>query len=338
MPSIPKYNQNKTNDLNYAKRRVVDAEKKGIANLISPGIKDITRGDAQKIAEQIILYLEEIRILMEKSFGFFDDIEYADGVKYELKNIDFAPKVFALLIIINKFTLKTLSLSRKLRYVIKFVNLSTIEELKNKLVELSDSVDAYLIDLMREFISDLKQRAVLGEKEFIDEVESIVSDIDSSVSESENASQLDLWDPNAWFADTELDFLDGLAGAIRDAIGPGDDESSVGSDFETAISQGRDVVREGLDRFRQPRRKQYVGKRTSEKYEKLAEKFQMDISEVYNILMDAIDSYNEARVKPEEALSERKEMMNREYIGSGRTYSVGNRYAEQLYNSQGLYK
>jgi hypothetical protein len=73
-------------------------------------------------------------------------------------------------------------------------------------------------------------------------------------------------------------------------------------------------------------------------YQWIVNKFSRDASELYDILNNAIDNYNEAKVNPEEVLSKRKEMMNREYIGSGRTYSVGNKYAEQLYNSQGLYK
>ena len=340
MPSIPKYNQRSTDDLNYAKRRLVNSEKKGIANLISPSLKDVTSGDAQKIAEKILEYLDEIMILIQKTFGYFDDVQYSEGTRYELKNISDAPKVFSILIIANRICLKALSLSKKLRHVINFVNSSTIENFKNKLVELSDLVDVYIGDVLNTFLSDLQVRAILGTNDFASEVESIISDLDSA--ESEDASQLDLLDPNAWFNDTELGFLDNLAGAIRDAIGVADDESSESSSsgFQTAIGdeESKDDVQEGLNRFRQPRRRRNVGRRSIAMYQNVASKFQDNISELYNILIDAIDSYNQSRIQPDELLTERKEKMNREYIGSGRVYSVGNKYAEQLYNSQGLYK
>ncbi len=333
MPSVPKYNQRSTSDLNYAKRRVIDAEKKGIAKLVSPGFKDVTNGDAQIIAEKIVEYLDEIIILIQKSFGYFDDVQYVDGTIYELKNISDAPKVFSILILLNKIAVKTLSLSKKLRHVIKFVNSSTIETLKNKLADLSELVDIYLMDVLATFISDLNVRATLGTENFNKEVESIVSDLDSA--ESEDASQLDLWDPNAWFDDTELGFLDNLAGAVRDAIGVADDDES---SFQTAIEESKDDVREGLNKFKQPRTKQYVGKKSVKMYQNITEKFQDNISEVYEILIDAIDSYNEARIETDEVLDDRKDIIKKKYTGSGLVYSVGNKYAEQMYNSQGLYK
>lgn len=339
MPAIPKYNQRSTSDLNYAKRRVVDAEKKGIAKMISPGVKDITKGDAQKIADKILEYLDEIILLIRKNFGYFIDVEYVDGTRYELKNINDAPKVFVILVLANRFAIKALSLSKKLRHVIQFVNSSTIESLKEKLDELSEYVGKYITNILASYISDQRVKAILGEKETIDEVESIISDLDSA--ESEDASQLDLWDPNAWFNDTEIGFLDNLAGAIRDVIGPGDDdESSLNSGFQTAIEdeQIEDVVLEGLDRFRQPRKKKSVGKKSVKMYENLTYNFQKNLQELYDTLTVVIDTYNQARVNTEEVLSERNNVIKTKYSGSGRTYSVGNKYAEQMYNSQGLYK
>jgi hypothetical protein len=238
-------------------------------------------------------------------------------------------------VIISKITEKALLLSKKLRHVINFVNPDTIEQLKNKVVAMDEAVGSYKYNILDTFINEALRSSNI--KQVINDAESIVSDMDSIESdESENASQFDLWDPNAWFDDTELGFLDNLAGAIGDVLGPGDDESSV-DDFETARSS-RSSRSSFRPTIRYPKQTIRKGRASAGRYKVLATIFQSTMTELFNVLIESIDSYNQARVNTEEALSERKEMIKREYIGSGKTYSVGNKYAEQLYNSQGLYK
>jgi len=320
MPAIPKYNQRSTNDLNYAKRRVVDAEKKGIAKLISPGMKDITNGDAQKIAEKILEYLDEVMILIQKAYAYFNEVNMEDFTQYNLRNTGDIPKVFAIIIIISKFISKILNLAKKLRNVINFVDPQTIESLKNKLEELDYLGGSFKENLLSQFIIYIKTIAgdELTEESYISETESIVSDLDSIIS--------DLTD------DFGSDFGSDVTERSDDF---GSDVTERSDDFgsdETGQSTGRRTASTARTR------RFTIGKNIYKMYKGIVNKFLRDASELYNILINSIDDYNQARIQQDEVLSERKNEISREYAGSGRVYSVGNKYAEQMYNSQGLYK
>lgn len=335
MPTIPKYNQRNTSDLNYAKRRVVEAEKEGIAKLLNKSA--IEYEDANKVAELLIRSMEDLIVLIQRLTGFIELGESLSGdldldLEWNLASWDLVdrnnyPRVVGLIVATNLSVKRIVGLAKQFQKVFNFATPLNIQKIKDVYDSFIDYLNIYNSISSQLLLSFNDVRNQIDD----DDVRSVISDLSDEI--SENASQFDIYNPDNWFSDTERGFIEHGIDLLRDYINPDDDDES---DFQTAPS-GRSS-RSSSSRSSSSRNRPNILEQFNEKnFKKIRREIQSNITLLNRIFNYIFDNYNEARVQPEQTLAERKKIISAEYVGSGKTYSVGNKYAENLYNTSGMY-
>ena len=139
MPTIPKYNQRSTSDLNYAKRRVVEAEKEGIAKLIGRTSREFQ--DANKLAELLIKSMENLIVLIQRLTGFIElgesltddldlDLEF-NLASWDLVNKNNYPKVVGLIVSTNLYLKRIVALVKEFQKIFNFTSPINIQKIKD---------------------------------------------------------------------------------------------------------------------------------------------------------------------------------------------------------------
>lgn len=338
MPSIPKYNQRSTDDLNYAKRRVVNLEKQGIAKL--RGQSSLVGEDADKIAELLIKSIEDLVVLIQRLFGFLEEFEewFLGGrftmTDWNILNVNDRPRVIGLAITSNLQLKRIVRLANIFQKVFNFTSPSNIQKLK----ELVSEFDAIVEPYKEIMLSVLKKPPSFNPND----VRSVVSDLSDELffDDSDVASSVGDYDPfdvDNFLGDAARDFIDHGIDLLRDYIGPQDDDDS---DFQTARSR-RSSRSSRSSSSRSSASSQFLtqGATDEKQLKKIQREIEKNIDNFFEIFNFIFNNYNEARTQLQQQLETRKEEIKEEYTGgSKRVYSVGNKYAEQMYNQSGMYK
>lgn len=149
MPTIPLYSQYATDDLNRAKRRIIEAEESGIAQLTFKPIFDLSDGGADKIVDELLKLFEKLKLRL---FDIRIEARRADddvgGVPLEIT--DLLPNIERAVADSNKIV----KLAGKLVNDIQYASLSKIEDLKRVLRETNTEKD----DMVR----NVAQAGILG--------------------------------------------------------------------------------------------------------------------------------------------------------------------------------
>jgi hypothetical protein len=329
MPSIPRYNQKSTNDLNYAKRRIVNLEKQGIAKL--KGLTVVAE-DADKIVDLLVKGIEDLVVLIQRLFGFLENFEEmfpGGGIAFnwELINPLERPKVIGLAITSNLQLKRIVRLAISLKKIFNFTSAEKMQRLKNTVEDFENIVEPYIEMMM----SILKKPPTFD----ANEVGSVVSDLSQDLIFDDETEDYDPFDVDNWLNDATRDFVDHGIDLLRDYIGPQDDDDS---DFQTARPpRSRASSRPSRPSF-QPFLT-FQGETDKRQYKKINEEIKKNVNELFRIFNFIFNNYNEARNALQEQVKSRNEEMKQEYTGgSKRVYSVGNKYAEQMYNQSGMYK
>lgn len=332
MPAVPKYNQRSTNDLNYAKKRVVEAEKEGIAKLLNRSA--IEYEDANKVAELLVRSMEDLIVLIQRLTGFIEIGEGLSGdldldLEWNLASWDLVdrnnyPRVVGLIVATNLSLKRIVGLAKQFQKVFNFATPLNIQKIKDMYDSFIDYLNIYNSVSSQLLLSYKDIRNEIND----DDIRSVISDLSDDL--SENASQFDIYNPDNWIDDRTRGFIEYGIDLLQDYINP-DDESETSSDFQTALSSRSSRS----SRSSKPR---ITLEQFNEKnFKRIRREIQTNMKILERIFTYIFDNYNEARVQPEQTLAERKKIISEEYIGSGKTYSVGNKYAEQLYNTSGMY-
>lgn len=320
MPSIPKYNQRSTDDLNYAKRRIVNLEKQGIAKLKgSPIIAE----DADKIAELLIKSIEDLVVLIQRLFGFLENVEEwfsggANAFDWNILNAGDRPRVIGLAITSNLQLKRIIRLANTFRKVFNFTSPSNIQKLREVASEFESIVEPYIEIIM----SVLKRPPTFDPSD----IGSVVSDLSQDLIDEND--DYDPFDVDNWLNDATRDFVEHGIDLLRDYIGPQDDDDS---DFQTARSRRSTRSFQPFITFQ--------GETDQKQFKKIQKEIQTNVNDFFKIFNFIFNNYNEARNSIQQQLETRKEEIKEEYTGgSKRVYSVGNKYVEQMYNQSGMYK
>jgi hypothetical protein len=336
MPSIPRYNQNSTNDLNYAKRRIVNLEKQGIAKL--KGLTVVAE-DADKMVDLLIKGIEDLVVLIQRLFGFLGNLEEmfpggGTAFDWELLNPLERPKVIGLAITSNLQLKRIVRLAISFKKIFNFTSAEKMQRLKNTVEDFENIVEPYIEIIM----SVLKKPPTFD----ANEVGSVVSDLSEDLIFDDETEDYDPFDVDNWLNDTTRDFVDHGIDLLRDYIGPQDDDTDESSDFQTArppsSRSSRSSRSSGPSGSFQPFLT-FQGETDKRQYKKINEEIKKNVNELFRIFNFIFNNYNEARNALQEQVKSRNEKMKQEYTGgSKRVYSVGNKYAEQMYNQSGMYK
>jgi len=377
MPSIPRYNQKSTNDLNYAKRRIINLEKQGIAKL-----KGLTVNveDADKIADLLIRNIEDFIALVQRFFGFIDDkvSTYQSGVdqiithEFQLLNQKERPRVIGIAIASNLLLKRIIRLARGLKKIYNFTSPEKIQTLKDLVNDFDDVHQTYL------WIIENVVEVVPFEDEYEDDVSSVISELSiprvggsnplsrqvmtplglpappnigipgSSRAPSRASSRASSRAPSraSSRASSPEFVLDNVAFGTpvprsRASSSRSTSPGGTVTDFSPSSSSSSSMesffgVPEGF--FNVPYTAEIVEKGLFEEYQKIRTEVKKNVVEFFKIFNFIFDNYNEARNVLQEQAS-RKQEIKQEYTGgSRRVYSVGNKYAEQMYNQSGMYK
>lgn len=289
MPTIPKYNQRRTNDLNYAKRRVVEAEKKGIAKLLNRS--GVEYEDANKIAELLVKNMEDLVVLIQRLTGFIEigeslteDLDLAlewNLTSWELIDKINYPKVIGIIVASNLSLKRIVSLVLQFQKVFNFatpLNIQKIKDMYDNFIEylnIYNSVSSQLLSSYKNIRNEIND----------DDVRSVISDLSDD----------------------------------------SDDSDSTNMPLSVNVSASTISLPNALEQLNE------------KNFKKIRREIQTNMQMLERIFTYIFDNYNEERVQPEQMLAERKNIISEEYIGSGKTYSVGNKYSEQLYNTSGMY-
>jgi hypothetical protein len=326
MPSIPKYNQNSTNDLNYAKRRIVNLEKQGIAKL--KGLTVVAE-DADKMVDLLIKGIEDLVVLIQRLFGFLGNLEEmfpggGTAFDWELLNPLERPKVIGLAITSNLQLKRIVRLAMSFKKIFNFTSAEKMQRLKNTVEDFENIVEPYIEIIM----SVLKKPPTFD----ANEVGSVVSDLSQDLIFDDETEDYDPFDVDNWLNDATRDFVDHGIDLLRDYIGPQDDDDS---DFQTARPpRSRASSHSSFQPFLT-----FQGETDKRQYKKINDEIKKNVNELFRIFNFIFNNYNEARNALQEQVKSRNEEINQEYTGgSKRVYSVGNKYAEQMYNQSGMYK
>lgn len=334
MPTIPKYNQRSTSDLNYAKRRVVEAEKEGIAKLLNRSAVEYE--DANKIAELLVKSMEDLVVLIQRLTGFIEIGEGLSGdldldlelnlTSWDLVDRNNYPRVVGLIVATNLSLKRILGLAKQFQKVFNFATPLNIQKIKDMYDSFIDYLNIYHSVSSQLLLSYKDIRNEINE----DDVRSVISDLSDDL--SENASQFDIYNPDNWFDDRTRGFIEYGIDLLQDYINPDDDDES---DFQTAPSGSSS--RSSNSKKKKPKPRITLEQFNEKNFKRILREIGKNIQTLPRIFEYIFDNYNEARVQPEQTLAERKKIISEEYVGSGKTYSVGNKYAEQLYNTSGMY-
>ena len=326
MPSIPKYNQRSTDDLNYAKRRVVNLEKQGIAKL--RGQSSLVGEDADKIAELLIKSIEDLVVLIQRLFGFLENVEEwfsggANAFDWNILNVNDRPRVIGLAITSNLQLKRIIRLAKTFQKIFNFASPNNIQKLKEVVSNFEDIVEPYI-----EIIMSVLKKPPSFEP---DDVRSVVSDLSQDLIDEND--DYDPFDPNNWLNDATRDFVEHGIDLLRDYIGPQDDDS----DFQTAMPGSSRSSRSSRSSF-QPFIT-FQGETDQKQFKKIQKEIQTNVNDFFKIFNFIFNNYNEARNSLQQQLESRNEKIKEEYTGGlNPVYSVGNKYVEQMYNQSGMYK
>jgi hypothetical protein len=319
MPSIPKYNQRSTSDLNYAKRRVVRAEKKGISQL---RVNMYSPENADKLAENLIRLFEEINVLMFKMLGFFN----ARTFRFDIDDDRFR-KIIAILAVMNKLINRAYQMMKSLVKMTNFVSFENMEQLKKYVEEFRTSYEqsfGAIFPSLVQYLQTIRNAEYLRFDEYI-------NDIDDTITELSD---------NSNFVDDETDEFAGF-----DMFDDEDEKNDVDEDDSLVVNESPSRFDEisTSDGSRRSRRSGRSGRSRRSNISDVTDPF-MEMTKdnfvsqfdklLNNILTKSIYLIN----KFETAYSSYNPSRTEYPSSTEKTYSVGNRRSDELYNSQGLYK
>lgn len=317
MPSIPKYNQRSTNDINFAKKRVVNLEKEGIAKLTGQPV--ILSEDANKLAELLIKSIEDLVIVIQRFFGFLENvIEFNDDFSnfdWNLLNRNDRPKIIGLAVTSNLQLKRIVRIAKTFQKIYNFASPNNIQKLKDTLEDFENIAETYMEIIL----------TVLNNPPEVDD-----DDISSIVSELSE----ELFEPTDYDSTNNFSTADDLLTEYNPDESENDSVSSLTSDDISSLTS-RSSSRRRLFR---PRAR-ITGYANEKQYNKIKREVEKNINDLFKIMNFIFDNYNEARNQLQIKMQQRENELEKEYVGSGykKTYSVGNKYAEQLYNTSGMY-
>lgn len=314
MPSIPKYNQRSTNDINFAKKRVVNLEKEGITKLTGQPV--ILSEDANKIAELLIKSIEDLVVVIQRFFGFLENItEFNtdfENFDWNVLNRNDRPKIISLAVTSNLQLKRIVRIAKTFQKIYNFASPSNIQKLKDTLEDFENIAETY----MEIILSVLNNVPEIDD----DDISSIVSELSEELFEYSDSDSTD-----------NFSTADDLLTEYNPDESETDTVSSITSDnISSLTSSSRRTFRP---------RVRITGYANEKQYNKIKREVGKNINDLFKIMNFIFDNYNEARNQLQIKMQQRENELEKEYVGSGykKTYSVGNKYAEQLYNTAGMY-
>lgn len=184
MPTIPEYNQWATEEagLTRAKRRVIKNMESGIVKLTEKPAKDLSDGQADVIANQLITQFEDLTALFRQIVAFFG---LGEGGEIYLDQSSDVVKAMSVVIMSVKLVARIARSAKVLFPVMRYMDLGVLSDLKAVQAECHQSaVEAFATIRQINFDDNVDLNHVVLPQEDIDELDGL------------DSSFLDSYDPN----------------------------------------------------------------------------------------------------------------------------------------------